>query len=157
MELPPVIAPQDQTRAKTNRRGLAAIYSTGFLTAVPVVFYGAAIIATGDLGGPLNFILIPMLSIIFGFAVSFAAFFPLSLLAVRFGLRRWQQVTGILSGLSLVAVIAMWVHFGIVKPERDRVVWLFVGSHLCFYFVGGFLVYLCLLRPLGDSDHDPAG
>lgn len=133
-----------------NRHVLAVIWSTGFLTIVPAIFYGALIIASGDLGGPLNLILIPMASSIIGFVISLVVFFPFSLLAGRFGPRRWLQATGFLSTFSLLAVIALWACFGITNSQSHQVILLFVASHLCFYIVGGLFVYLCSLRLLGD-------
>ncbi len=138
------------TKPKMNRHVLAVIWSTAFLTIVPTIFYGALIIASGDLGGPLNLILVPMAGSIIGFVISLVVCLPFSLLANRFGLRRWQQVTGFLSSFSLLVVIALWVCYGITNSESPQVILLFVASHLCFYIVGGLFVYLCSLRLLGD-------
>ena len=141
-------------KPRINRHVFASISSTGFLTIVPVILYSALIISSGDIGGPLNLIIIPMASVIIGIVVSLAVFLPVSFLADCIGLRRWQQVTGILTALLLVGVIALWIHFGITKPQSHRVVLLFIISHFCFYFLGGFFVYLSLLRFLGDSSHN---
>ena len=123
--------------------------SAGFLTILPLLFYGALMISSDDPGGPLNFIIIPIGSAILGFVISLLVFFPLGLFADHVGLRRWQQVTGIISGLLLVAVIVMWIRYGVKNPESHQVILLFAASHLCFYIIGGFFVYLCSLRFFG--------
>jgi len=136
------------TKQRINPHVLASICSTGFLTIVPIIFYGGMIISSGDIGGPLNFIIIPMASAILGIIVSLVFFLPVSFLAKRFGLRLWQRATGILASLLLITVIALWVHFGITKPQSHEAILAFLICHFSFYFLGGFFVFLSLLRSL---------
>ena len=48
----------------------AIVCGTVFFTIVPSALYGGLIVWSGDLGGPLNLILIPVISAVAGFALS---------------------------------------------------------------------------------------
>jgi hypothetical protein len=107
-----------------------------------MALYGALIVWSGDLGGPLNLVIIPITSAIVGLGVSLVVFMPISLLAEYSSLQRWRQtVGGLLVALTAIGVLA-WIFVGTIKPQNR--VFLAVGS-VCLYFVGGFFVYLCCL------------
>ena len=55
--------------------------SIGLMTLIPMASYVGLIAWSGDLGGPLNLIFIPAMSVALGFVVSLLIFLPLSLLA----------------------------------------------------------------------------
>jgi hypothetical protein len=132
-------------KRRVVRHILALVSSTVFLVVVPVALYGLLIVWSGDLGGPLNLIIIPMASAIIGFAISLVVFLPLSLLSERFDFRRWLRVVGFSTG-ALVAVVAPgWIYIGITKVESRWLGLVSAGGSLCLYLVGGFFVYLCCL------------
>ena len=134
----------------THKRGLsrhilALFCSTGFLAAVPVALYGGLIVWSGDLGGPLNLVIIPLTSAIIGFVISLAAFLPCSLLAERSGFPRCQHIVGRLSGVLTAVAVVGWIFVGTMNPQNHWLgLFLVVGS-VCLYFVGGFFVYLSCL------------
>jgi hypothetical protein len=131
-----------ESRRRLYRHFLALLCSAGFLTIVPIALYGGLIVWSGDLGGPLNLVIIPVVSATIGFLISLVVFVPLSLLAESSTLQRWQYMVGAsLVALAGVVVLA-WIRVGSIKPQ-NRVL-LVVGS-VCLYFVGGFFVYLCCL------------
>ncbi len=119
--------------------------STAFLAVVPVALYGALIVWSDDLGGPLNLVIIPVASAIIGFAISLVAFLPLSLLSERLDFRRWLRVVGFSAGTLLAVVAPGWIYIGITKTESRLLGLVSAGGSLCLYLVGGFLVYLCCL------------
>ena len=122
-----------------NRHALATVSSTGFFTLVPMTLYVALIVWSNDLGGPLNLILIPMVSAAIGLAISLVAFVPLSLLAENSNLTVWLLIAGALSlGLTVAAILG-W--FFVRSVSHQGRVFLLVGSATA-YVVGGFFVYL---------------
>ncbi len=130
------------SKRRLSRHFLALFCSTGFLTIVPIALYGGLIVWSGDLGGPLNLAIIPVMSAIIGFGISLVVFMPISLLAESSSFQRWRHIVGrLLVALTAVVVLA-WIFVGSIKPQNR--VFLVVGS-LCLYFVGGFFVYLCCL------------
>lgn len=132
-------------KRRVVRHILALVSSTVFLAVVPVILYGALIVWSGDLGGPLNLVIIPVASALIGFAISLVAFLPLSLLSERFDFRRWLRVSGF-STCALAAVVAPgWIYIGITKTESRWVGLVSAGGSFCLYLVGGFFVYLCCL------------
>ena len=109
------------------------------MTLIPTALYGGLIVWSGDLGGPLNLVLIPAISAAIGFVISLLIFFPLSLLAENSDFRRWWRTVGfVLSGLTAIVILA-WVVFGTAKLQNRA--YLFVGMVVA-YVVGGFFVYL---------------
>jgi hypothetical protein len=46
------------------------------MTLIPTALYGGLIVWSGDLGGPLNLVLIPAISAVIGFVISLLIFFP---------------------------------------------------------------------------------
>jgi hypothetical protein len=130
------------SRSKRIQHVLALLCSTGFLVVVPVALYAGLIVWSGDLGGPLNLVIVPVASASIGVAISLAVFLPLSLLAERLGLRRWLQVVGGLSGVLAVVVALAWIFVAAIRPE-NRV--FLVAVSVCLYFAAGFFVHLCCL------------
>ena len=134
----------------THKRGLsrhilALFCSTGFLAVVPVALYGGLIVWSGDLGGALNLVIIPLTSAIIGFVISLVAFLPCSLLAERSSFRRSQRMVGRLLGVLTAVAVVGWIFVGTMKPQNHWLgLFLVVGS-VCLYFGGGFFVYLCCL------------
>ena len=133
---------QNTTSARRySRHVFALVCSTGFLTIVPTALYGALIVWSGDLGGPVNLVIIPVTGAIVGLGISLVVFMPISLLAESSSLQRWQRrVGGLLVALTSVGVL-VWIFVGTIKPQNR---W-FLAVGVCLYFVGGFFVYLCCL------------
>jgi hypothetical protein len=123
-----------------SRHVFAMVCSGGLMTLIPTALYGGLIVWSGDLGGPLNLVLIPAISAAIGFVISLLIFFPLSLLAENSDFQRWWRTVGfVLSGLTAIVILA-WVVFGTTKLQNRA--YLFVGMVVA-YVVGGFFVYLC--------------
>ena len=124
-----------------GRHFLAVVCSTGFLTIVPMTLHGGLIVWSGDLGGPLNLVIIPLMSAIIGFGISLVVFMPASSLAESSSFHRWRHIVGgLLAALTAVVVLA-WIFIGTVKPQN----YVFLVGSVSFYFVGGFFVYLSCL------------
>ena len=132
--------------AKSKRRFgphfIVVFCSTGFLTIVPMAIYGGLIVWSGDLGGPLNLVIIPATSAMIGLGVSLVVFVPVSLLAESSGFRRWRQVVGGLLAVLTGVVVLARTFVGTMSPH-NRV--LLAAGSLCLYFAGGFFVHLCRL------------
>jgi len=110
------------------------------MTLIPTALYGGLIVWSGDLGGPLNLVLIPAISAAIGFVISLLIFFPLSLLAENSDFQRWWRTVGfVLSGLTAIVILA-WVVFGTTKLQNRA--YLFLGA-MAAYVASGFFVYLC--------------
>jgi len=110
------------------------------MTLIPIALYIALIVWSDDLGGPLNFILIPAVSAVVGFVISLLIFLPLSLIAENSNFQRWCRIVGfVLSALVAIVVLA-WVDFGTAQLKMRT--FLLVGMVLV-YVVSGFFVYLC--------------
>lgn len=125
---------------------LAIICSAGFRAFLPLALYCVwvipAAVSAADLGGPLNFIIIPVLGGLVGVALSIVVYFPLSLLVVRFNFSRWFRVVGILTALLTLIVLSALIWGGISNSQHHWPAWLVIGSIMCLYAVGGFFVYL---------------
>jgi hypothetical protein len=59
-----------------SRHVFAIVCSGGLMTLIPTALYGGLIVWSGDLGGPLNLVLIPAISAVIGFVISLLIFFP---------------------------------------------------------------------------------
>ena len=129
-------------KASFARHIVATVCSTSFLSLVPLALYVTLIVWSNDLGGPLNLILIPMVSAAIGLVISLVAFVPLSLLAENSKLTVWLLIVGGLSLGLTVAAISGW--FFVRSVSHQGRVFLLVGSATA-YVVGGFFVYLCSL------------
>jgi hypothetical protein len=110
-----------------------------------MAFYGGLIVWTGDLGGPLNLVIIPVMSAIIGLGISLVAFLPLSLLAERFGFRRWLQTVGGLSAALAGVVVLAWIFIVSMKLQNHWLRTFLVVGGLCIYLTGGLFVYMCCL------------
>ncbi len=111
-----------------------------------VARYGALIVWSDDLGGPLNQVIIPVASASIGFTISVVAFLPLSLFAERCGFRRWLPLAAGVSVGALVAVVTpSWIFLGIAKTESQRLGLVSTVGGVGLYLVGGFFLYLCCL------------
>jgi hypothetical protein len=124
---------------------VAIVGSTGFFTVFPILLYVALVVWTEDIGGPLNFIIIPVASIAIGLTISLAALLPLSLLAERFHLKRWLLLSGVSSAVLTGIVVPAWIYMGITKAQSHSLTLFSIGSGLCLYLVSGFFIYLCWL------------
>ena len=122
------------------RHVFAMVCSAALMTLMPTALYGVLIFWSGDLGGPLNLILIPAMSAVMGFVISLLIFLPLGLLAENSTFQRWRRIVGLVLVVFAVVTILVWAAFGITSL-RIRA-YLFVGM-LAVYVVGGFFVYLC--------------
>lgn len=109
------------------------------MTFIPTALYGGLIVWSGDLGGPLNLVLIPAISAVIGFAISLLVFSPLGLLAENSNFQRWRHVVGIVLSVLTAIIILAWVAFGTTKLQNRA--YLFVGM-VAAYLVSGFFVYL---------------
>ena len=122
------------------RHVFAMVCSAGLMTLIPTALYGLLIVGSGDLGGPLNLVLIPAMSAVIGFVVSLLIFLPLGLLAENSAFQRWRRTAGFVLSVLAAVTILVWVAFGITSL-RIRA-YLFIGM-LAAYVVSGFFVYLC--------------
>ena len=128
------------------RHLLALACSTGFLTIVPIALYGGLIVWSGDLGGPLNFIIVPVASAVIGVGISLIIFLPVSLLAESSGLQKWIYVVGALS-VALASVVGLaWVF---VRGSTQQYRVFLLSSSVGLYFVVGLFVNLCCLALCG--------
>jgi len=133
------------TKRRVVRHILALVSSTAFLAVVPVILYGALIVWSGDLGGPLNLVIIPVASAAIGFVISLVAFLPLSLLSERFDFGRWLRVAGFSAGALAAVVAPGWIYIGITRTESRWLGLVSAGGSFCLCLVVGFFVYLCCL------------
>jgi len=132
---------------KVSRHLFAALASVAFFAVVPLVVYGSWVIpravSAADLGGPLNFVIIPIAGGLLGAALSVVVFLPLSLVAERFSFRRcWRIVTLLTLSLTAIAVVAA-VCFGRAAGKPTPWLLVLVCTSFVLYIVGGFFVYLC--------------
>lgn len=135
------------TIRKVSQHTLAVLASVAFFALVPLALYGSWVIpravSAADLGGPLNFIIIPLGGALLGLAVSVVAFLPLSLLAGRFGFRRCLRTVAFISFLLTAFVVVAAVCFSRTGGQETNWLPALVCSALALYLVGGFFVYLC--------------
>jgi hypothetical protein len=128
---------------------LAVLCCVAFFAAVPLALYGSWVIphavSAEDLGGPLNFVIIPFVGALIGLAVSMMVFLPLSLVAERFGFRRWWQTVALLTGALTVCVVFAAVCVGPATAPVSGWLVLLIAASLGLYLVGGFFVYLCCI------------
>jgi hypothetical protein len=112
------------------------------MTFIPTVLYGGLIVWSGDLGGPLNLVVIPAVSALIGFVISLGIFFPLSLLVENSDLKRWCRIVGFVLSVLAAIVILAWVALGTTRVQNRA--YLFVGI-VAMYLGSAFFVYLCCL------------
>lgn len=130
------------SKRRLIRHFLALICSTGFLTVVPIALYGGLIVWSGDLGGPLNLVIIPVVSAAIGFVISLLIYLPLSLLAENSDIQRWCRIVGFVLSVLAAIVILAWVALGTTSLQNRA--YLFVGM-VAIYLVSGFFLYVCAL------------
>lgn len=123
---------------------LASVICLVIFTATPIILYGILVIVGlifyGDPGGPLNFILVPLLSVALALVTTFVILLPLTAilqwLSSRFRFSKWIPLLGIFPASFLVFTI---VAFTLVRPDNPTgtliflVVWCLIGS-ACFAF-----------------------
>jgi hypothetical protein len=137
------------TKSRIISHIIAVLFTASLCAALALTFYCAWVIpgavSAADLGGPLNFVIIPIMGGLVGVAISVFTFLPLGLLAERFNYRRWFQVVASLCGVLALVVIAGWFSVEDLKAEsRLSGSHLIVGS-MCLCYVGSFLAYLSCL------------
>jgi len=122
--------------------------TTVFLAALPFVIYCAWVFpfakSAADLGGPLNFVIVPLAGGIGGMASSLIVFLPLSLPAQRAGLRRWVKWTGIFTAVLMLVIAGTWLYDFAYKKDLRTIPLALVASML-LYWIGGFFVYVCCI------------
>ena len=132
---------------KVSRHVFAVLTSIAFFALVPLVLYGSWVIpqavSAADLGGPLNFVIIPLSGALLGLAIAVVIFLPLSLLAERYSFRRWWRILAFFI-FTLTAVVAIAaVCFSRAGGQPTPWLPVLVCTALSLYLVGGFFVYLC--------------
>jgi hypothetical protein len=94
----------------------AALTSVAIATLVPIAAYMLGILFTGQLGGPLNLILIPLITGALGLAVTLLAYVPISalldFLASRRRLRRWTP-----AAVALALAGGLGIAFLVLRPD----------------------------------------
>jgi hypothetical protein len=123
---------------------LASAICLVIFTAAPIILYGILVVIGlalyGDPGGPLNFIIVPLFSVILALVATFVLLLPITAilqwLSNRLKFSKWIPLLGILPA-SLVVFIT--VAFTFFKPKDVGetliflVVWCLIGS-ICFAF-----------------------
>lgn len=131
----------ENTRSRRFRRHvLAMLCSIGLMTLIPTALYVGLIVWSGDLGGPLNLVLIPGMSAVIGFVISLLIFLPLSLLVENSDFQRWWRIVGFVLSALIAIVVLAWAVFG--AAELQNRAYLFLGA-MVTYVASGFFVYLC--------------
>src|SRR5438552_11532333 len=113
------------------------------VAAVPILAYAAlvvvGIIFKGDPGGWLNFIVVPVGSLLLGLLCA-TAFVPLSLISLRLG------KASIFAPIAMtVLAFGAWELFIAVPSAAHTVVFHAIAATLAFAVGGGLLVYLSVL------------
>ena len=107
-----------------------------------MLLYGGLIVCSNDLGGLLNLVLIPAISIIVGLAIGLVVFIPVGLVAEFFNFRIWDRVVAVLLILLTTLVIVGWAFVGTLEIKNRG--FLVLGS-VCLYVVAGLFLHLCCL------------
>lgn len=121
---------------------LASVICVVIFTATPIVLYGLIVvismIANGDMGGPLNFIIVPVFSVILALFTTFILLLPITAtlqwISSHLKFSRWIPLIGIFPASFAVFSV---VTFTIFKPENVNLtlmlllVWCVIGS-ICF-------------------------
>ena len=113
------------------------------VAAVPIVAYAALVVVgivfQGDPGGWLNFIVVPVGSLLLGLLCA-TAFVPLSLISLRLG------KASIFAPIAItVLAFGAWEIFIAEPPAAHTIVFHAIGGTLAFAVGVGFLVYLSVL------------
>ncbi len=135
----------DSCRSEVLPHIFAVLGSIAFLTFLPCLLYFLLMVATNDVGGPLNLILIPCSNLIIASFFTFVIFFPLSIIMEALFRRGWQKaqnqadpllISGVILGLILALVVVGYTFvINRILVERD------VNSGMMclarFLFLGG--------------------
>ena len=135
------------TIRKVSRHVFAVLACVAFFGLVPLVLYGSWVIpravSAANLGGPLNFVIIPLAGALVGVVISVVVCLPVSLLAERFSFRRWWRIVALLTfSLTAIVVVAL-VCFSRASGQSTAWLPVLVCTSLALYLVSGFFVYLC--------------
>jgi len=137
------------TKSRIIRHIIAVLFTASLCAALALALYCAWVIpgavSAADLGGPLNFIIIPIMGGVVGVVISVFTFLPLGLLAERFNFCRWFQVVASLCGILALVVITGWFSVEDLKTESRRSGSFLIFVSMCFCYVGDFLAYLSCL------------
>ena len=123
---------------------IASVICLVVFTAVPVVLYGILVVIGiafyDDMGGPLNFVIVPLLSVALALFTTFALLLPITAVlqwaVARRKLPRWIPLAAI---LPVSFVIFTVVSLIVLKPENLTgalvvpAIWCLIGS-ICFAF-----------------------
>lgn len=135
------------TAVFTGRHLLAAACSTVFVAAVPVIAYGVLVIVGiafyGDMGGPLNFVIVPMLSVFLGLATTLLVYAPLCL-GCEFW-RRHSRVPVWLPPLPFFAGSLLFFSALFLQVPPPPLVHIAVATALSAFFTVGFCIYWLVL------------
>lgn len=121
---------------------LAAVASVAVAVIVPSVAYVIGILVTGNLGGPLNLILVPLLCGGLGLAVTALVYVPTAVvverLVARFRFHRgWPAVVAIACAVVLGSLLFAPALIGKDWTHGGKAVALFACGGLCV----GFAIY----------------
>jgi hypothetical protein len=128
---------------KVSRHVISALACIAFFAVAPLVLYGTWAFSAADIGGPLNFVIIPLAGALIGLTVSVVIFLPLSLLAERFTFRRWWRIVALLTFALTTIVVVATICFSRAGGQATPWLPVLVCTSLVLYLVGGFFVYLC--------------
>jgi hypothetical protein len=123
---------------------LASAICLVVFTATPIILYGILVVIGlalyGDPGGPLNFIIIPLFSVILALVTTFVLLLPITAvlqwLSNRLKFSKWIPLLGIFPTSLVVFIIAAFTAF---KPKDVGgtliflIIWCLIGS-ICFAF-----------------------
>lgn len=110
---------------------LALSCSTAFLSVAPLALYVGLVVWANDLGGPLNFFIIPAVSALFGLVVGVAIFLPLSLLAQRGNFRYAVKAVATMTATLALIVALTWVADTRLEFRNRKLVFFAMGAALC--------------------------
>jgi hypothetical protein len=121
---------------------LAGVISVAVAVVVPSVAYVVGIVVTGDLGGPLNLILVPLLCGGLGLAITALLYVPVAIaverLVARFRFHRgWPAVVAIACAVLLGALLFAPALAGKDWSRGGKALALFASGGLCV----GFAIY----------------
>lgn len=123
-----------------QRHGLALLASTAVLGAIPVLLYLGAILVTGDIGGPLNLVIIPVLSGALALGASVCVLTPLSWVGARLAMQRWLLALVVLPTVTaIVWSPAVWFYGCRPEARNPPSLVVAVGGVIYAYLLIGLL------------------
>jgi hypothetical protein len=136
-------------KRRVIRHVLANICSIGFFAAAPLALYCAVVIPAAvtaeDLGGPLNFVIIPLAGGIIGCVLGVMAFLPLGLLAEKLRFPIWLKSAGVSVALLILLIASLWFFVHSDQKDNSNVNLFLILFSLCLYAASGFFVHLICL------------